>query len=194
MRLNSIAAAVALPLLMSTATPASALQVWDADTILFAKPDFTNGNLPANQDLITANVTLARGAIYSLFNAAQEGAYDTVGAMSPVDTEWAFAGLNGNTAAVSAASYAGLNFDTFVNSLLGAVGSNVVGRAGVLHLISDDIYIDIEFSQWGAGGVGGFAYARASGPSMVPLPGALTLLLGGIMSLGVVARGRNSSA
>ena len=46
----------------------------------------------------------------------------------------------------------------------GSVGNNVVGLGpSVVHLISDDIYIPIQFTQWtGGGGGGGFSYMRGT--------------------------------
>jgi hypothetical protein len=48
----------------------------------------------------------------------------------------------------------------------------MIGKDAVLHLIADDIYLDIKFLSWTAGGGGGFSYER----STVPEPSSLILL------------------
>ena len=50
-------------------------------------------------------------------------------------------------------------------SFRGALGSprNIVGKDIVLHLIADDVYIDIKFLSWSQGrGFGGFSYERST--------------------------------
>ena len=56
---------------------------------------------------------------------------------------------------------------------------STVGVNAVLHLISEDIYLDLRFTSWSAAGGGGFAYLRST-PSVVPEPAAGLLLLGGL--------------
>ena len=61
-----------------------------------------------------------------------------------------------------------LNFYNFTAALDDWVGDNIVGRPGVLHIIPDDIYIDIIFTSWSGGATGGgFAYTRKSDPTSV---------------------------
>ena len=57
---------------------------------------------------------------------------------------------------------------------------NIVGTPGILHLISDDIYLDIQFTGWGVGfgGGGAFSYQRAPEPATVTMLG-----LGGLALL-----------
>ena len=45
-----------------------------------------------------------------------------------------------------------------------AVGkpSDVVGKDLVLHLINDDIYIEVRFLSWSSGKQGGFSYQRST--------------------------------
>jgi hypothetical protein len=40
----------------------------------------------------------------------------------------------------------------------------MVGRNAVVHLITDDIYIDIRFTQWSCCGAGGVSYLRGTPP------------------------------
>lgn len=57
-------------------------------------------------------------------------------------------------------------------------GANIENRRGVLHLIDEDIYIDILFTFWESGPTeeGNFTYTRSSQPALlvqaVPVPAA----------------------
>ena len=140
----------------------------------FEKLDGADWTLEENQDRITDNVWLTRGAYRPLFNILVESGGETD---TPSDTEWAFSQRNGNPEfgpGEGAAQYGGLNFDTFVNSLDVNVGYFIVDRPAVVHLITDDIYIDILFDGWTVGEyegppppppVGGFAYTRGWDPT-----------------------------
>ncbi len=129
--------------------PATAQEVWSGRTFFFEKGDFANPDLEANQDRITDNVWITRDDLRGIYNIAQETGYTTN--VSPVDTEWATG---------DAVDYATLTFQPWQLWH----GSNPPGTVGVdacVHLITDDIYIDIRFESWttSAGG-GGFSYYR----------------------------------
>jgi hypothetical protein len=183
MRLNrtTVAGAVLAGVALLTPTmPASADPiVWTGPSITFTKPDFADWMLSANQDRLTDNVWLTRGAMLPLFNIAAEPFY--VGG-SPFDTEWAFGPTQpGNPGPISASNHANLVFDFFTGSLDQAIGRNAVAYGpGVLHLISDDIYLDIRFKSWTQESGGGFSYIRSTpDQSPVPEPATATLLLVG---------------
>ncbi len=161
-----------------------AQQVWTEDTINFVKAA-GSPTVPANQDRITSNVWITRdftGGIYNIAPGAETAYLQDV---SPQRTRWAFAGLQGNPQNISAPDFAQLNFSDWRTALGGMNNllSNIIDRPGVVHLVADDIYIDITFTQWGMGGSGTFAYTRASTASMAPIPQqqvplpVLTLLL-----------------
>jgi len=67
--------------------------------------------------------------------------------------------------AVNASGFANLTFAVWTTDLGGGGESisNIIDRPGVLHIIDQDIYIDIEFSEFGLGNGsnGEFALARA---------------------------------
>ena len=147
-----------------------AATVWSGLTTEFAKPAFADPTLPENQDRLTPRVALTRGSSAGLYNAAQEAMYS--GSASPADTEWATA-LNNPDDTIAAANWPELTFTTWVNAYggPGQLGVNIVGRDAVVHLITDDIYLDIRFTDWGGFGGGSFAYRRA-----VPEPSAMILV------------------
>jgi hypothetical protein len=147
-------------LLLATARLLDAATVWTGPLISYSQPA-PDPTQPANQDRITTNVWLTRASSKGLFNAFSES---NATASSPAGTEWAFGALS---------NYASLTFATWQGLLNGQSPTTLVGREMVLHLTADDIYISIEFSVWGSGGSGGFAYERST-------PAPLTLLGGGI--------------
>ncbi len=164
---------------------AHAAVVWTGPALTFLK---TGAQSPALvQDVLTPAVSLTRGSVGFLYNAA---AGETSGdpfsfPNAPAGTEWAFAGLEGNPvgAAFSAANFAALSFDTFVSSLGGpglaggggannGIGNVILNQPGVAHLVAEDIYFDIQFIQWTNPLNGAIVeYSRTT----VPLPAALPL-------------------
>jgi PEP-CTERM motif len=172
-----------------------ARRIWaSSPTIEFTKPDFADWTLAVNQDRLTDNVWLTRANIYPLFNIAVE---PNLMAGSPADTEWAFGPTQpGNPGPISASNHANLVFESFVLSLNAQIGRNAVAYGpGVLHLISDDIYLNIRFTSWtqatsDAEG-GGFSYIRSTpGQPPVPEPASATLLILGA-AVGAAARRRS---
>lgn len=63
-------------------------------------------------------------------------------------------------------------------------GANIENRRGVLHIISEDIYIDIVFTFWEPGPTedGNFSYTRSS----QPLPLAVTVPVMPAATLGIL--------
>ncbi len=164
-----------------------AATVWTGATIEFEKPPFSDPTVV--QDRLTDTVIFARGRTQGLYNAALESSYDKPQFLSPAGTEWAFAGLNDNPtgAAFGAAQYPTLSFLPWAAALGGPgtdLVSNITNRPGVVHLLDDDIYLDLTFTSWGVqpGSGAPFAYTRVA-PALIPLPPAWILLLSGIGAL-----------
>jgi hypothetical protein len=136
--------------------------VYTGHSLRFEKDAFADPTLAASQDRILADVAITRGNSRGLFNVAQEDAF--VDNFSPAGTEWAFSN-NNPVATLSASNWAALTFDDWQTSLGGAgsLGAAILDGSAVLHLLDQDIYLDIEFTDWGTGsGAGGrFAYDRA---------------------------------
>ena len=146
----------------------SAQEIWTEDTIVFEKTGFPGAiDDPNNQDRITDNVWLTRASTMGMFNRVSESTF--AGGISPADTEWAFANLQGNPAQVSAADFSNLVFLDWETALGGEnnLATNILANDAVVHLITDDIYIDIRFLNWGAQGSGTVRYERASSPAAV---------------------------
>lgn len=141
--------------LIITGVVAESAEIWSERTFFFEKESYADWTLPENQDRITDNVWITRKDIQSIFNIAQEDGY---GPGSPVDTEWATG---------DASDWESLTFAGFIN-WTGGSPLNVIGVDAVVHLISDDIYVDIRIESWADGNTGGgFSYTRAVNPTPV---------------------------
>ena len=154
-----------------------AAEVWTGPKITFSKPAFANPTLAENQDRITSNVWLTRGEEAGIYNAATEAAY--LSNVSPADTEWSL----GTTAEIGS-----LIFQDW-RTAIGLDPPNSVGQDLVLHLITDDIYLDIKFMSWGmqpdAGGF--FSYERST---PIPEPATWGLVVAAASCWAALARRR----
>lgn len=123
---------------------------WRGERITFTKEDGSNPNNEANQDQITNTVWITRGNDGGqIFNIASESQASQN--TSPVGTEWAIGTFD---------NIADLTFEPFRPAV--EKPSNVVGKDLVLHLITDDIYIEVNFLSWSSGKQGGFSYQRST--------------------------------
>lgn len=152
-----------LALLMLFTTFMSAQTTWTGSKIIFSKGESADWTLEENQDRITNNVWLTRADNGGIFNIAQESSFQggSGSGPSPIDTEWAFGSISDGVQ--------NLSFTTWGLAHSGGGPGNppsLVGQDMVLHLISDDIYIDLKFLSWGAGGANGaggsFSYERST--------------------------------
>ena len=88
-----------------------------------------------------------------------------------MDTQWAV----GTTADISS-----LVFDSWegIVGLGTPIGGppNSVGVDMVMHLISDDIYLDVRFLSWGIGFSAGGAFSYERSTPIVPEPGTAAML------------------
>ncbi len=120
----------------------------------------SNANEP---DPITPRVALTRGGSQGLYNALKESGFAHFS--SPLDTEWADG---------TAANFASLTFtdwNTWAKNFHGGP-PGTVGVNAVLHLITDDIYINITFTSWGS--FGPYSYQRST-PSAANNPPSVAL-------------------
>lgn len=152
----AIAAAAAIAL---DAAAAAAPTVWDGPTVTFVRPDGVDYTLPQNQDRITDAVWLTRiNQGGGIFNFALESVYSPI---SPLDTEWSYG---------SAANAATLTFRPW-QQWHGNNPPSTIGQDAVVHLVSEDIYIDIKFLSWSCCGRGGFSYERSTPPAPCDVDG-----------------------
>ena len=124
--------------------------IWTGAPLVFEKPDFGDPTDPSNQDAISNLVALTRGNGDSLYNVVAE---TKASPDSPQGTEWA----EGTTADIGSLQFAPLK------SAAGGQMKSVPDTDFVLHLIEEDIYIDVTFLSWtpGNGSGGGFSYERS---------------------------------
>ncbi|MGB8165994.1 MAG: hypothetical protein WCF18_00780 [Chthoniobacteraceae bacterium] len=153
--------------------------VWNGPSISFSKAAFSDETLAANQDRLTDNVWLTRGFTRGLFNIKTEASF--LNAFSPADTEWAF----GTTADFASLDYT--DWETWAGGPPNIPG--IVGKNAVVHLITEDIYLDLKFTFWGVGSTSGgaFSYQRST-VSGVPEPGTAFYAMA---CLGIIALRRH---
>ena len=132
--------------------------VWTGPLITYNQPS-PDPTQASNQDRITPDVWLTRAASKGLFNAVYE---TNATALSPTNTEWALGTLD---------NYASLPYTNWLAWLNGASPTTLVGQPVVVHLVSDDVYLSMQFTLWVPGGSGGFAYQRST-PAPAMLAGA----------------------
>jgi hypothetical protein len=140
--------------------------VWSGYTFQFTRPSNAS---PAPVDMISPSVHLARAATQGIYNAAKESAYNST---TPTGTRWA-TNLNNAGKTIAAANHADLQFASWLNAYGGfGIGNVIEGRNAVVHLVEEDIYLDLRFTSWADGrtdGGGGFGYLRAVAPA-APMP------------------------
>lgn len=185
--------AVALVATALFATAAQAVPViWDGPRITFVKEGDTDPEawmLPENQDRITDNVWITRGHIRGLFNAAVEDfPISNFASTGPAGTEWAVGTTDQGIET--------LDFMTWRDAA-GGLGSGQIpeiqGTDFVVHLIEDDIYLDLRFLDepdgWGVGSFSGgsFGYTRTT---PIPEPASLGLLGAAVTPLALRRRRR----
>jgi hypothetical protein len=149
-----------------------AATIWTGPTITFSKAANADQTLPANQDKLTNNVILTRASTQGMFNIAQEAAFAST---SPKDTLWATS-INNPSQTITATNFAALTFATWQNAFggVGGLNTNITTHNAVVHLVSDDIYLNLTFTAFQGGGTGGsFAYQRSS---PVPEPSSCVLI------------------
>lgn len=118
--------------------------------VTFSKGNYVDVTQAANQDRITNNVWITRGNSSAWFNAKSEPYFQFN--VSPQGTEWAL-GTTDN--------YATLTYQDWSNMWV-YQASSMVGQNMVVHLIAEDIYLDIKVLSWQMGGGGAFSYERSS--------------------------------
>ncbi|HEX5471643.1 MAG TPA: dockerin type I repeat-containing protein [Lacipirellulaceae bacterium] len=138
--------------------------VWTGPTLTFSKSGANDPSLAANQDRLTDHVWITRGFSEGIYNIEQEAGFDRPGLTSPVDTAWATSVIPANAGkTISASNWQQLSFTDWTHSFGGPgfmLGGNITTHNAVVHLISDDIYLDLTFTDFNSGG--DFTYIRST--------------------------------
>ena len=137
-----------IPSAIISAIPKTPL-IWDGPKITFEKVNYADWTLEENQDYLTDNVIITRANNQGLFNIANESSYNF---LSPTDTEWAM----GTTA-----NFNDLYFYNWRQAMQWCPPCQV-NKDFVVHLITDDIYIDVKILSWVDVSGGGFSYERST--------------------------------
>jgi hypothetical protein len=153
--------------------------VWTGPTISFTKSgsDPSDASDPLNQDRITDNVWLTRGGSEGMFNIAPGHEDSYIRFTSPDDTLWATSVMPANSGKIISAAHwqdQSLSFTTWAAAYGGpgsALGNNITTHNAVVHLLTDDIYLDLTFTSFNT--AGDFTYERSTAP--VPEPWCLPL-------------------
>jgi len=152
-------------IIVGMAQVSSAQHVWSSanGTTTFTKQAFADWKLADNQDRISDSVWITRASTQSIFNIRKDTSYKTD---APSGTMWAFGRTD---------SFAAHTYKTFV-SLSGGSPQGLVGKDLVLHLVAENIYLDVKFLSYAGGNTGGsFSYIRAAangGVTSVPVTSA----------------------
>lgn len=140
-----------------------AATIWTGPATTFVNAAGSDPAQAVNQDRLTPNVWITRGSSEGIFNAKTETLFTHF--LSPADTEWA-EGTTANTNLLYK------DWDTWVKTHCSGLSCGppfTVGLNAVLHLKSDDIYLNVKFTSWGGLG-GGFSWQRST-----PAPPSVTL-------------------
>jgi glucose/arabinose dehydrogenase len=137
-----------------------AATLWTGPATNFVNIAGTDPAQATNQDRLTPNVFITRGASQGLWNAATENGFTHF--LSPQGTEWS----DGLLADYASLSY--VDWDTWAKIQHGGP-FGTVGVNAVVHLVADDIYVSVTFNSWGGPG-GGFSYTRSTAPGANQAP------------------------
>ena len=144
--------------------------IWTGPDTTFSKVGSDDPTLAANQDRLTNNVWLTRGSIEGMFNIAPGHETNYIRFTSPADTQWAtdvMAANDGKT--ITATNWQNLTFTNWAPSYGGpgfALGGNITTHNAVVHLVTDDIYLNLLFTQFTSGG--DFTYQRSTAAAPSP--------------------------
>lgn len=134
-------------------------QFWIGPRVKFIKYNFTDWNDAKNQDEINDNIIITRRSYDGIFNAITDTIYNTSD-NGPEGTEWAVGKIsNDNVFDLKFMSWKDIMQDGR-NSIIQNIEKD---RDLILHLIDDNIYLDIKFESWTSNGQGGgFSYSRST--------------------------------
>ncbi len=124
---------------------------YNGPLLTFEKGELADPSLEANQDRITDNVWITRNNNGGLYNRIINTAFIQAQG-SPVDTEWAEGTLE---------NIANLTFSDW-RTAVNANPPSSVGKTYVVHLITDNIFLELTFLTWRGNNNGSFSYERTT--------------------------------
>ena len=128
-------------------------EVTDESKIRFTKSANSDWQLAENQDRMTSNVWLTRRSQGLLFNAKVESVHNGSG---PKGTKW-FLGSLEDYSEEQLRSLEFVSMKSASNSRM----RDAPGKTFIVHLVEDDIFIELLFHSWGNKSEGGgFSYSR----------------------------------
>jgi len=146
-------------LLVAAAPLAHASTIWNGPNIGFYHTQENN-----LQDQMTANVIITRGGSGGLYNSVTEAG--ATSGISPKGTAWAVGTLLQFTnGVISSNSFGACPLEAGHNP------PSQVGTTFVVHLITNDIYLQLTLTNWGGGGGVGdktFGYTRSTPAATAP--------------------------
>lgn len=136
---------------------------WTGPKMTFEKQGSDDPLIAANQDRITDLVWLTRGSDNVLFNAKTQTGAPTNGYDSPEDTRWA----EGTTADLNSLTFSDFKSAAPKTSTGAVRVREMAGKDYVLHLVTDNIYIDVKILTWETRSQGaGFSYERSTNQNL----------------------------
>jgi hypothetical protein len=167
-----LALVLSLPVVLNLAREACAVPtVWSGPSITFTKTGSDPGDPtdPLNQDRLTNNVWLTRGGDAGMFNVAPGHEDIYVRFTSPADTAWATSVMAANSGkTIAASNWQQLSFTDWAPAY-GGPGPGLIGNIkldAVVHLLTDDIYLDLTFTAFDSSG--NFTYDRSTPAAAAP--------------------------
>jgi hypothetical protein len=145
--------------------------VWTGPNTTFSKLGSADPTLPSSQDRLTDNVWLTRGAFEGIFNIAPGKETSYVRFTSPADTKWATSVMTANDGkTIAASNHQDLAFTDWAPAYGGPalLLGNITTHNAVVHLVTDDIFLDLMFTQFASGG--NYSYDRST-PGAAPPSG-----------------------
>ena len=151
-------------ILVTLATHMSrAATLWTGPTIGFSQSTQT----PADT-VLAGSVVLTRGQNDGLYNTALAESFPP-GPDSPTNTEWAFGTLDNLPPPGSYQSLESIRYSSIPD-----LADTILYQPMVMHIIKEDIYLSVIFTEWGTHHAGGFAYTRST-PAVTPPPPTVTI-------------------
>lgn len=176
-----LASLLSLPVALNLARDGHAAPtVWSGPTMTFVKSgaDTADTTDPLNQDRMTDSVWLTRGAVEGMFNIAPGHEDNYVRHTSPDDTLWATSVIPANVGkTIAASNWQQLLFTNWAPAYGGPgsqLAGNITTRNAVVHLLTDDIYLDLTYTLFTSGGE--YSYIRST-PAAVPEPSTAAMVI-----------------